>query len=505
MATGFMVVVDATLPTGALDNDWYEVSAGGYFHGKTTRAGQFVKLIRGKTDLIVVDDPTVLTRSVNGVAPVDGDVTLAPADIGAIPATEKGSNSGVATLTSGGKLAQTVDGANVNQDSTHRLVTDAEKSTWDGKQDAITTTTEGALIHSATEKPTPVDADEMGIVDSAASNILKKLTWANLKATLYAQLANVANGFIGIIYVDTWANCLANKPAASNSGKFILVTDRYNGALFRSNGTCYDRVGGGPIVDDTIANIVANYNATTYNGCSAFATDLGKSGVMLYATDGRWVVKGGDYVQIYNNNLYSKYIVIGGSGATWAQSGTTITVTWTGHNIPADFANGANVYLTQGTLSTGSNIASAWYTNLTVVDANTFTCTSSVSQSGTGSLGSNTAQTFLPDVFTFPDSIVRRGTIFTPSCLSYGKSSPSNKTVKMQIGGINIYSVTNVFMNSNINSGNMFWLSDTTFIVSNFTTSVQTAPNKTWRVSVQLSAATDFHIITPSHCQFFGG
>ena len=57
MATGFMAVVDATLPTGALDNDWYEVSAGGYFHGKTTRAGQFVKLIRGKTDLIVVDKP----------------------------------------------------------------------------------------------------------------------------------------------------------------------------------------------------------------------------------------------------------------------------------------------------------------------------------------------------------------------------------------------------------------------------------------------------------------
>ena len=54
---GFSSITDATLPTGALDNDWYEVSAGGYFHGKTTRAGQFVKLIRGKTDLIVVDKP----------------------------------------------------------------------------------------------------------------------------------------------------------------------------------------------------------------------------------------------------------------------------------------------------------------------------------------------------------------------------------------------------------------------------------------------------------------
>ena len=55
--SGFGTITNATLPVGALDNDWYEVSAGGYFHGKTTRAGQFVKLIRGKTDLIIVDKP----------------------------------------------------------------------------------------------------------------------------------------------------------------------------------------------------------------------------------------------------------------------------------------------------------------------------------------------------------------------------------------------------------------------------------------------------------------
>lgn len=41
-----------------------------------------------------------------------------------------------------------------------------------------------ATIHAATIKTTPVDADELPLVDSAASNILKKLTWANLKATL---------------------------------------------------------------------------------------------------------------------------------------------------------------------------------------------------------------------------------------------------------------------------------------------------------------------------------
>jgi hypothetical protein len=42
--------------------------------------------------------------------------------------------------------------------------------------------------HAATSKATPVDADELPLVDSAASNVLKRLTWANLKATLKTYL-----------------------------------------------------------------------------------------------------------------------------------------------------------------------------------------------------------------------------------------------------------------------------------------------------------------------------
>jgi len=41
--------------------------------------------------------------------------------------------------------------------------------------------TEGALINSATSKATPVDADYVGLMDSASANILKKLSWANIK------------------------------------------------------------------------------------------------------------------------------------------------------------------------------------------------------------------------------------------------------------------------------------------------------------------------------------
>ncbi len=62
---------------------------------------------------------------------------------------------------------------------------------------AETTTTIGALINGATAKATPVDADQLGLMDSAASNVLKKLSWAALKTALqsiFATLAGVAGG-----------------------------------------------------------------------------------------------------------------------------------------------------------------------------------------------------------------------------------------------------------------------------------------------------------------------
>jgi hypothetical protein len=47
-----------------------------------------------------------------------------------------------------------------------------------------TATSVGTLINGTTAKTTPVDADNVSITDSAASHILKKVTWANIKATL---------------------------------------------------------------------------------------------------------------------------------------------------------------------------------------------------------------------------------------------------------------------------------------------------------------------------------
>lgn len=61
--------------------------------------------------------------------------------------------------------------------------------------DEVNTTTLGATINGAATKATPVDADSIGLVDSAASNVIKKLTWANVKSTLKTYFDTLYNNY----------------------------------------------------------------------------------------------------------------------------------------------------------------------------------------------------------------------------------------------------------------------------------------------------------------------
>lgn len=60
-----------------------------------------------------------------------------------------------------------------------------------------------AAIHAATGKTTPVDADELALADSAASYVLKKLTFANLKAWVKAWIVKAD---VGLGSVDNTAD-----------------------------------------------------------------------------------------------------------------------------------------------------------------------------------------------------------------------------------------------------------------------------------------------------------
>jgi hypothetical protein len=74
----------------------------------------------------------------------------------------------------------------LNQNTTGSAATLTTARTIDGQSfdGSANITVIAPGTHAASSKTTPVDADELPLVDSAASNVLKKLTWVNVKATL---------------------------------------------------------------------------------------------------------------------------------------------------------------------------------------------------------------------------------------------------------------------------------------------------------------------------------
>jgi hypothetical protein len=93
-----------------------------------------------------------------------------------------------------------------------------------------------SLINGATGKTTPVNADQMALIDSAASNALKKLTWANLKATLIAAFkaaaSNVWVGTSDVLFLTPKSVADASVPIALTSGTTV-ATDCSTGRVFR--------------------------------------------------------------------------------------------------------------------------------------------------------------------------------------------------------------------------------------------------------------------------------
>lgn len=76
---------------------------------------------------------------------------------------------------------------------------DNRKLTWAQILAAVPTGGDVAAdIHAADSKVTPIDNDELGLVDSADSNSLKKLLWSNLKATLKTYFDTLYTGGSGV-------------------------------------------------------------------------------------------------------------------------------------------------------------------------------------------------------------------------------------------------------------------------------------------------------------------
>lgn len=88
-----------------------------------------------------------------------------------------------------------------------------EINAWTAEVNAIVSGTAGDIasgINGATAKTTPVDADLLTLTDSAASFVLKKFTWANLKTTLASTFSTLTQ-----LSAAGGAALIGNTPAGS--------------------------------------------------------------------------------------------------------------------------------------------------------------------------------------------------------------------------------------------------------------------------------------------------
>jgi len=177
----------------------------------------------------------------------------------------------------------------------------------------------------------------------------------------------------------TWAN----RPSASaNAGKLFFCSDIAGGILLLSDGTIWRSPSNGPIC-------------------------LSKSAV-------GWLLPS----------------LITANAATYSQTGTTITVTSIGHNIPASLFNGFKVYLD---FSSGAAV-DGWFSNFQYVDANTFTCVSSVSQTTSGGLNTNLAEITVTDLtLTIPGGLLGANGQIRTKTLTEGNNSANAKNVRTKL------------------------------------------------------------------------
>lgn len=181
--------------------------------------------------------------------------------------------------------------------------------------------------HDSTSKTTPVDADELPIVDSEASNVLKKLTWGNLKAALAVFVGDSGTGGVkGIVPAPSSGD--------SAAGKFLKADGSW--AVPPGSGATY---------------------ATKSDMESASSTTVA-------------VTPGGQYYHpahskaFYRANITPTVV----SGNVSSENTTTEQITWsTNHGL----STGDVIIPDGGTWATGVTVGAAYYVN--AVSATVFT------------------------------------------------------------------------------------------------------------------------------------
>jgi hypothetical protein len=208
----------------------------------------------------------------------------------------------------------------------------------------------GSAIHGASAKTTPVDADTVPLIDSEASNVLKKVTWANIKATLKTYLDTLYQPVAAAL--TSWASVtrasgfdtFAATPSSANLKSLITDETGSGGALvFATGPTLTDPVITGAILED-IYQITdgAAFEVDPSNGTIQYIT-LGAArtpkatnfangeSILLHVNDGS------AYTLTWTDATW------GGSGVVW-EGGSAPTLATSGYTVIALWKFGDQVY-----------------------------------------------------------------------------------------------------------------------------------------------------------------
>ena len=167
-------------------------------------------------------------------------------------------------------------------------------------------------------------------------------------------------------------------------------------------------------------------------GAHIFVTDVGVNGSVWVSDGTQWCATGP--IPVIQSGLpYLVPALVTGDAATYARSGTTITVTSTGHTIPATTYNGGSVYVKAST----GNVAAGWYTSLNRTGTGTFTCVDTESGTTSGAVLTNLAETTItPLTTTLPGGVMgANGKIQVHAIVSVADTA-NDKTFKFKFGSL---------------------------------------------------------------------
>jgi hypothetical protein len=191
-----------------------------------------------------------------------------------------------------------------------------------------TASTIGTLIAGSADKATPVDADSIAISDSAAAGILKRLSWANVKAalnSLYARLAGASGG-----------QTLTGGTAAGENLTLLSTSNATKGAVIFGTASEYDhvndRIGVGTLTPAAKIHALSTTEQLRlgFDASNFASTTVSAGGVVANtATGGQWTYRatsssatlGAELIS--NGTFASDLSGWTDSGASWSWSAGT--------------------------------------------------------------------------------------------------------------------------------------------------------------------------------------